>query len=98
LYVPAVTHVIPERPAVLRRVTCSDIKTWRDCPAGLIGNRFTTSDEYMRNQFIISDYSVKAVKGAQYDVLYLDRKEEEAVGKDELLEELVDCYLVLDQH
>lgn len=51
----------------------------------------------MRNQFITSDYSVKAVKGAQYDVLYLDRKEE-TVGKDELLEELADCYLVLDQH
>jgi len=41
--------------------------------------------------FLISDYSVKAVKGAQYDVLYRDLKEEEVVGKDELLEELADC-------
>ena len=54
--------------------------------------RFTTSDEYLRNVFLISDYSVKAVEGAQYDVLYQDRKEEEPVGKDELLEELADCY------
>jgi len=52
----------------------------------------------MRDVFLISDYSVKAVKGAQYDVLYQDRKEEELeqVGKDELLEELADCYLVLN--
>ncbi len=50
----------------------------------------------MRDAFLISDYSVKAVKGAQYDVLYQDRKEEELVGKDELLEELADCHLVLN--
>ncbi len=95
MYVPAVTNIVPEKP-ILRKVTSSDIATWCSHPEELIGKRFTTSDEYMRDAFLISDYSVKAVKGAQYDVLYQDRKEEELVGKDELLEELADCHLVLN--
>ncbi len=95
MYVPAVTNIVLEKP-ILREVTSSDIETWRSHPEELIGKRFTTSDEYMRDAFLISDYSVKVVKGAQYDVLYQDQKEEELVGKDELLEELADCYLVLN--
>ncbi|KAF8351017.1 hypothetical protein F5887DRAFT_935542, partial [Amanita rubescens] len=94
LYVPAVTNIIPEKP-ILRKVMSSDIETWCSNPEELIGKRFTTSDECMRNAFLISDYCVKAVKGAQYDVLYQDREEEEVMGTDELLEELADCYLVL---
>ncbi|KAG6831147.1 hypothetical protein H0H92_012572, partial [Tricholoma furcatifolium] len=92
LYVPALTNIIPEKP-ILREVTRSDIATWRSHPEELLGKRFTTSQEYMRNAFLISDYSVKTVKGAQYDVLYQNRKEEEVVGKDELLEDLAGCYL-----
>jgi hypothetical protein len=97
LYVPVVTNIIPEKP-ILRKVMSmsSDIETWCSNPEELIGKHFTTSDECMRNAFLISDYSVKAVKGAQYDVLYRDQEEEEVVGTDELLEELADCYLVLN--
>lgn len=65
-------------------ILSSDIETrWCSCLEELIGKHFTTSDEFMPNAFLISDYSIKAVKGAQYDVLYRDRKEEEQVGKDE---------------
>jgi hypothetical protein len=56
----------------------------------------TTSNEYMRDAFLILDYSVKAVRGAQYNVLYQDQKEEELVGKDKLLEELADCHPILN--
>lgn len=50
----------------------------------------------MRDAFLILDYSVKAVRGAQYNVLYQDQKEEELVGKDKLLEELADCHPILN--
>lgn len=50
----------------------------------------------MRNAFIILDYSVKVVKGPHYDVLYQDQEEEEQMGKVELLEQLIDSYLVMN--
>lgn len=82
-------NLIPKEP-VSHKVTRQEVKRWRANPEDLVGKGFVTTT---RQAFVVSDFAIKKVRGAQYDVLYEDHGLD-VFDLDPLLKLVADCELV----
>jgi hypothetical protein len=78
-----------------RLVEERDITTWLSCPEKLVGKGFI-SDDFISRVFVVMDYAVKHVKGAQYDVVYEDSgmDEVDVIDPDTLMEMITGAELI----
>ena len=68
---PAICKLVPDN-AVPYNVTTRDIDCWRVNPEELVGKCFTTSEEIMRQTFLVKDFYIKRSGEAQFEVLFED--------------------------
>jgi hypothetical protein len=98
-------ELIPH-PKTTRLVEERDITAWHNDPNLLVGKGFI-SGEVVSRVFVVMDYAVKRVKGAQYDVVYEDSGTDEVhvIDPDTLIEmvtasgaELIDVAQHFEQY
>jgi hypothetical protein len=70
-FAPAVCKLRPEN-AVSLSVTDRDIDHWQLNPRELVGKCFTTTEDIMRQTFLVQDYYVKCTGRALYEVVFED--------------------------
>ncbi|KAF8953990.1 hypothetical protein BDZ97DRAFT_1929112 [Flammula alnicola] len=93
---PAVVRLTPDS-RVTRPVEEKDLASWRSDPGHLVGKGFISA-EMVHRVFIVMDYAVKQVKGAQYDVVYEDSGlyDVTVVDPDTLLSMLTGAELIIN--
>ena len=89
------TVELTPRSKTTRAVKEGDITAWRSYPDQLVGKGFIFG-EMVSRVFVVMDYAVKRVKGAQYDVVYEDSGMDEVhvVDPDTLLEMVTGAELI----
>lgn len=89
---PTQVTFVPTKPAT-RRVTGNDLDYWRAHPEFLVGKEFITAAS---KTFIVSDFAVKMIKGAQYDIHYKEYGQDDVqvINQDKLLELVANGSLI----
>jgi hypothetical protein len=96
---PTITRAVVEltpRSKTTRFVEEHDITAWRSHPDQLVGKGFI-SGEMVSRVFVVMDYAVKYVRGAQYDVVYEDSGmyQVHVIDPDTLLEMVAEAELIM---